>query len=91
MGRFKQSNLDTFTLEPPSLSSDKSKEGRELFFGHVCQFACRQVRVRETWKESSYLDVEMTEHQAALFNPHPIDNVVGFIMKDSPGEGAKNW
>eukprot|EP00957_Ditylum_brightwellii_P035780 2713045-Ditylum_brightwellii.AAC.1 len=38
-GRFKQSNLDVFTLKPPSLPSDKPREGREHFFGHVCQFA----------------------------------------------------
>jgi hypothetical protein len=91
MGRVKQSKLETFTLKPPSLSCNKSKEGRERFFDHVCQVAHCQVRAREMWKVSSYLDVEMTEHQASLFNSHPIDNVVGFIMRDSQGKGAKNW
>jgi len=30
-GRLKQSNLDTFMLKPPSISSDKSEEGSNAF------------------------------------------------------------
>ena len=38
---------------------------------------------------SAYLDVEMSTDQSMLFNPTTLDTVVGFVMKDAQGKGAK--
>ena len=43
----------------------------------------------KTKSVSAYLDINISTDQIRLLNPTPLDTVVGFVMKDSQGEGAK--
>jgi len=55
----------------------------------MCNFASRRINDGEQRRVSSYLDVEMTHEQCKLFNPSVLDTVLGYIMKDSQGDGAR--
>ena len=49
---------------------------------------CANYNVKQV-KISSYLDAEVSKDQQELLNPSVHDSIVGFIIKDSKGEGAR--
>ena len=70
--------LATFQLKPPGLKGD-------ALFAHLVAF-----RARHSARERPYtfLEVEMTEEQAAILAPTSQDLSVQSILKDAGGAGA---
>ena len=77
-----QEELTSFMLKPPGLK-------KEELFKHMCDFSCRNKEETEKRNVSSYLNVEVSDQQIRFFQPTALDSVVGFIMKDASGKGAR--
>ena len=65
----------------------------EEFFNHITNFVsrshCTKTRERQFLEPKGYLDVEVTEDQRYFLQPTPADVLVGNILDDSIGMGAK--
>ena len=89
-----QRTLSTFQLKPPLLitaitaAEDKDTPRMNLFH-HMVTFRNRNGFAEEKQKVSAYLNCECTCDQQKLLNPSVLDTMIGFVMKDSQGEGAK--
>jgi hypothetical protein len=70
--------LATFQLKPPSLTGD-------AFFAHMVAFRARHSAQE---RPSTFLEVEMTEEQAAILAPTIKGLSVKSILKDAGGAGA---
>ena len=89
-----QNTLATFQLKPPSLitainiAEDKSAARMNLF-NHMVTFRNRNSYKEEKQKVNDYLSCDYSSDQQTLLNPSVLDTVIGYIMHDSQGEGAK--
>ena len=74
----KAHGLATFQLKPPGLTGD-------ALFAHIVAFRARHSAQE---RPSTFLDVEMTEEQAAILAPTIQDLSVQSILKGAGGAGA---
>ena len=85
----KSSSLSSYIMKPPSLLTqvfNKNKKAQENLLNNMCNFGSRAEW--RNWRRaiSSYIDVEITNDQYFLFNPTPLDYIVGYIMEDAIGD-----
>ena len=88
-----QENLHSFMLKPPDLldnlgSADK-KSAQYALYNHMIKYRNRCSYQEKEQKVSEYLHCEVTCDQQKLLNPSVLDTIVGYVMQDSQGEGAK--
>jgi hypothetical protein len=92
--------LDAFQLKPPSLMSyympnkmrahnDQDDTIKNDLLKHMTNFAARQSWKAGTMAPSAHLNVEVTKDQEELLNPSPCNMIMGFVMYDVKGKGAK--
>ena len=90
--------LEIFMLHPPRLlqniiTSNGEAEittNREALLNHMLSHRNRHNYIAgETKQVSNYLDVEIKDEQKILLNPTILDTLVGYVMKDAQGSGAK--
>ena len=70
--------LASFQLKPPGLTGD-------ALFAHMVAFRAHHSAQE---RPSTFLEVEMTEEQAAILAPKIQDLSAQFILKDAGGAGA---
>ena len=58
-------------------------------FDHMVTFWNRMAFAEREQKVSPYLNCEYSHNQQQLLNPSVLDTIVGYVMKDSQGKGAK--
>ena len=91
----KQQSLTSFMLKPADLvekatQPDADIQTKTQLFNHMVRYRNREnASLKKKNIVSSWINVEVSNVQQDLFNPGTLDTVIGFIMKDSKGEGAK--
>ena len=88
-----QENLHSFMLKPPdlldNLGSVDKKSAQYALYNHMIKYRNRCSYQEKEQKVSEYLHCEVTCDQQKLLNPSVLDTIVGYVMQDSQGEGAK--
>ena len=100
----KTSSLQSFSYCPAKLVENIKKnrdaiEPKMDLFKHMCNFTAReeglqQARARERGKgrdvmPSDFLDCAISVDNKNILNPGPLDTILGHILEDSKGWGAK--
>lgn len=92
--------LNAFQLKPPSLMNqymsnkarpceDQDDTIQNNLWKHMTNFAARQSWKSGTMAPSAHFNVEVTKDQEDLLNPSPCNMIMGFVMYDVKGTGAK--
>ena len=68
----------------------ENKKAQDKLFNHICDVESRSVWGGGRRTISSYLDIDVRKYQYCLFNIAPLDDITGYIMKDSVGDSCFN-
>ena len=86
-----QSGLQYFCLMPVNLMVQDlrmNRKAQEKLFRHMCNVGVREKWEGEACRVSDVLDVAVTADNNRIFNPSPLDTIIGYIMQDAKVEGA---
>ena len=85
----KYSSLSSYILKLPYFLTqgvNKNNKSRENLFNHMCNFWSRAEWKNGRRSASSYLGIDIRNHQYPLVNPTPLNCISGYIIEYSIGD-----